>query len=63
MWVGAPPSYVDVNTYTEIVRILDFVDTKTKALVFRGTGTGSVGDPKANAKKVASAVTKIVDDS
>jgi hypothetical protein len=60
MWVGAPPSYVDVNTYTEGTLILDFVDTKSKALVFRGTGSGSVGDAKANAKKVASAVTKIV---
>ncbi|MCC7377439.1 MAG: DUF4136 domain-containing protein [Verrucomicrobiales bacterium] len=60
MWVGAPPSYVDVNTYTEGTLILDFVDTRTQALVFRGTGTGSVGTTKANAKKVVSAVTKIV---
>ncbi|MBL9136141.1 MAG: DUF4136 domain-containing protein [Verrucomicrobiales bacterium] len=60
MWVGAPVGYVDVNTYTSGTLILDFVDTKTKMLVFRGTGTGSVGTAKANAKKVASAVTKIV---
>lgn len=60
IWAGAPVSYVDVNTYTSGTLILDFVDAKTKMLVFRGTGTGSVGTTKANAKKVAAAVTKIV---
>jgi hypothetical protein len=46
MWAGAPSTYVDVSTYTEGTMILDVVDTHTKKLVFRGTGTAVVGGPK-----------------
>ena len=62
MWTGAPVTYTDVDTYLEGTLVLDFVDTKTEKLVFRGSGTGVVGSPKSNAKRVRKAVEKIVSD-
>jgi len=59
-WFGAPRTYVDVAQYTEGTLVLDFVDTRTNKLVFRGTGTGSVGKPNANAAKITDAVSRIV---
>jgi hypothetical protein len=61
MWAGAPRTYVDVNQYTEGTMILDVVDTHTKKLVFRGTGTAVVGGPDSNADKIHDAVKKMVD--
>ena len=60
MWAGAPQTYVDVSNYTEGTMILDVVDTHTKKLVFRGTGTAVVG-PVRNADKIREAVKKMVD--
>jgi hypothetical protein len=60
MWAGAPRTYVDVNQYTEGTLVLDFVDTRSKRLVFRGTGTAVVGGPEANAEKIQEAVAEIV---
>ena len=60
MWVGAPTTYTDVRHYTEGTLILDFVDAKTRKLVFRATGTGTVGSTKANASSIEKAVTKII---
>jgi len=62
MWAGAPISYTDVRHYTSGTLVLDFVDTRTHELVFRGTGTGTVGSTKANAKSIEEAVMKIVRD-
>jgi len=61
-WAGAPRTYVDVSQYTQGTLILDFVDTKTNKLVFRGTGTALVGTTQSNAKKITEAVTQIVAD-
>lgn len=61
-WPGAPRTYVDVTQYTQGTLVLDFVDTKTNQLVFRGTGKGTVGRPDANAEKVRGAVIGIVRD-
>lgn len=58
-WAGGP-QYTDVSQYTEGTLILDFVDSKTRKLVFRGIATGTVGDPEANAAKIKEAVEKIV---
>ena len=58
-WVGGP-QYTDVSQYTEGTLILDFVDAKTRKLVFRGIATGTVGDPQANAAKIKEAVEKIL---
>jgi hypothetical protein len=60
MWVGAPMTYTDVNQYKEGTLILDFVDARTKKLVFRGVGSAVVGGPESNAAKIREAVSKIV---
>ena len=62
VWAGGPPQYTDVSQYTEGTLILDFVDSKTQKLVFRGIATGTIGDPKSNAAKIKEAVEKIVAD-
>lgn len=62
MWAGAPRTYTDVHNYTEGTLILDFVDTRTNKLVFRGTGTAIVGGPESNAGKIREAVKKMVAD-
>ena len=62
MWMGAPMTYTDVNQYHEGTLILDFVDARTKKLVFRGVGTAVVGGPESNAAKIREAVSKIVAD-
>lgn len=59
LWASAPIIY-DVSEYTEGTLILDFVDSKTQKLVFRGIATGTVSDPETNAKRVREAVEKIV---
>lgn len=60
LWAGAPRTYIDVNQYTQGTMILDFVDTKTTKLVFRGTGQAVVGGPESNAGKIREAVAKMV---
>jgi hypothetical protein len=60
MWAGAPRTYTDVNQYTEGTLVLDFVDTRTNKLVFRGTGQAVVEGPESNARKIQEAVAKIV---
>jgi hypothetical protein len=60
MWAGAPRTYTDVNEYTEGTLILDFVDTRSKKVVFRGTAKAVVGGPESNARKIQDAVAKIV---
>ena len=60
MWAGAPSTYVDVSAYTQGTLILDVVDTHTKKLVFRGTGTAVVGGPDSNADKIHDAVKQMV---
>lgn len=61
MWAGAPQVYTNVTNYTEGTMILDVVDTHTKKLVFRGTGTAVVGGPESNAGKIRAAVKKMVE--
>lgn len=60
MWAGAPATYMDVSQYTQGTLVLDFVDTRTNKVVFRGTGTAVVSGPESNAAKIREAVTKIV---
>jgi hypothetical protein len=60
MWPNAPMTYTDVNQYNEGTLILDFVDARTKKLVFRGVGKAVVGGPESNAAKIREAVSKIV---
>src|ERR1043166_8849576 len=60
MWGGAPVSYADVSTYHEGTMILDFVDARTKKLVFRGVGNALVGGTESNAAKIREGVAKMV---
>jgi hypothetical protein len=60
MWATAPVTYTDVNQYSEGTLILDFVDARTKKLVFRGMGKAVAGGPEENAPKIKEAVEKIV---
>jgi len=60
MWHGAPTSYIDVQQYNEGTLILDFVDARSKKLVFRGIGKAVVGGPESNADKIREGVRKIV---
>ena len=62
MWTGAPVTYTDVQQYTTGNLVLDFVDTKTQKLVFRGVGTGKAGSPNANADSIRTAVQKMFRD-
>ena len=62
MWYGAPVTYTDVREYTEGTLVLDFVDNRTKKLVFRGIGRGTIGSAESNAQKVQEAVTRITAD-
>jgi hypothetical protein len=50
----------EVQQYTEGTLIIDFVDAKTKKLVFRGLAQAAVGSQAANANAIQEAVTKIV---
>jgi hypothetical protein len=59
-WSGAPRTYTDVSNYTEGTLILDVVDTRTRKLVFRGTGTAVVSGSESNAGKIRDAVKKMV---
>jgi hypothetical protein len=60
-WTGVSPNYTDVSQYTEGTLIIDFVDTKTKKLVFRGIAEGAVSDdPQTNAQHITEAVDKIM---
>ncbi len=50
----------DVQQYTEGTLMIDFVDSKTHKLVFRGLGQAAVGSTERNAAAVQEAVNKIV---
>ena len=60
MWMGAPRTYTFYNEYNEGTLIIDFVDARTKKLVFRGVGTAVVGGPEANAAKIREGVAKMM---
>lgn len=57
-----PQDHTDVHQYKVGTLLLDFVDTRTRHLVYRGAAQGVVGSPKANVGKIAEAVKKIVRD-
>jgi hypothetical protein len=61
VWADAPYTYNTITSYTEGTLILDFVDTSSQKLVFRGVATATVSsDTQSNAKKIREAVKKIV---
>lgn len=68
--VGSPTRYngflgsgmvtTDVRHSTEGTLMLDFVDAKTRQLVFRGMGKGTVGSNRANLKSLEEMVAKML---
>jgi len=55
----------DITNYTDETFMIDFIDTKTKTLVYRATATAYLGlEPTSEEreKKIAKAVKKILDD-
>lgn len=52
---------VTITQYTQGTLVLDFVDAKSKELVWRGWATGVVGEPKKAQEKIDQAVAKIVE--
>jgi Domain of unknown function (DUF4136) len=50
----------EVQQYTEGTLVIDFVDSKTHKLVFRGLGQAAVGSTERNAAAIQEAVNKIV---
>ena len=59
-WTGAPSAYMTASAYADGTLVLDFVDTKTRRLVFRGVGKGVVGSRESTARNIEDAVAKIV---
>jgi stage V sporulation protein SpoVS len=58
------PGSVQLNAtaqqYTEGSLVIDFVDSKTKTIVFRGLGQAAVGSTERNANAITEAVNKIL---
>ena len=52
----------DVTQYTEGTLVLDFLDPKHRAIVFRGVGKGAMSTAERNAVGIRNAVQKIVAD-
>ena len=46
--------------YADGTLVLDFVDAKTRRLVFRGVGKGVVGSRESTARNIEDAVARIV---
>ncbi len=59
-WVGAYPTRAYTTTYTVGTLIVDLVDAPTRALVWRGAASSTIGDDPAKLKKkIAKVVTKM----
>jgi hypothetical protein len=58
--VGGQQILESNQQYTEGTLIIDFVDSKTHKLVFRGLSQAAVGSTERNAAAVQEAVNKIV---
>ena len=59
-YMGGWAMHTEVQQYTEGSLVLDFVDRRTRKLVFRGLGQAAVGGSERNAAAIQEAVTKIV---
>jgi hypothetical protein len=53
---------IDVHTYTEGTLIVDLIDAKEEQLVWRGSGTGVVGNQEKIKEKAGEAIQKILAD-
>ena len=57
---GTVTMAAEVQQYTEGSLVIDFVDSKTHKIVFRGLGQAAVGSTERNAAAIQAAVNKIV---
>jgi len=55
------PRFADVRQYKEGTLVLDVVDTGQNRLVWRGWGTGVLGDPSRLTEKINQAANKILE--
>ena len=60
IWAGAPADFTNPGAYADGALVLDFVDRRTRMLLFRGAGRGAAGDRKSSTKVIEDAVAKIV---
>jgi Domain of unknown function (DUF4136) len=60
IWAGAPADYANAGAYAGDTLVLDFVDARTRKLVFRGIGKGVIGGGESSAKEIEDAVAQIV---
>jgi len=61
-WRGGGSATTYVNTYHKGTLVIDMYDSKTKQMIFRGTGTDSVSDkPEKNEKKINKVFDKMFD--
>ncbi len=61
---GYPPTawgFVYVDAYDEGTLVIDIVDAQTNELAWRGTATGTVGDPRRAREKINEAVHLILE--
>ena len=61
-WSGYVPSQPMISQFTEGTLVLDFVDTATKRLIWRGTAVGILGSQKENQESIAEAVRKMLEN-
>jgi hypothetical protein len=60
IWAAAPADFANAGAYAGGALVLDFVDARTRKLVFRGVGKGVVGSRESSARDIEDAVAKIV---
>jgi len=62
---GGYGGYTDVYQYDETTLVIDIIDAKSKEMVWRGTVTGVVGEPKSQEEqqeRIDAVVEKMLDD-
>lgn len=61
-WRGYHAPQAMVSQYTEGTLVVDFVDTATSRMIWRGVAKGIVGSAKENQKSITEAVRKMLKD-
>jgi Domain of unknown function (DUF4136) len=60
IWSGAPADFADPNGYGNGALVLDFVDSRTRKLVFRGVARGVIGSRESTPADIENAVAKMI---
>jgi hypothetical protein len=59
-WAGAPVDFANPGAYGNDTLVLDFVDARTRKLIFRGVARGVAGSRESSPNHIEDAVAKIV---